>query len=59
MSTVVATIFLQIMTELNDAESKENRIMVITKHVLKLMKKWRLEFIGRKYRGVQKNVLTL
>jgi uncharacterized tellurite resistance protein B-like protein len=38
MFTVIATIFQQIMTELNGAESEEDRIMAITKIVLKLMK---------------------
>jgi hypothetical protein len=37
MFTVVATLFQQIMTELNVAES-EVRIMAIIKTVLKLMK---------------------
>jgi hypothetical protein len=37
MFKVVATIFQQIMTELNGAESEEGRIMAITKIVLKLM----------------------
>jgi hypothetical protein len=36
--TVVATAFQQIMTELNGAEPEGNRIMAITKIVLKLMK---------------------
>jgi hypothetical protein len=38
MFTVVATIFQQLVTELNGAESEEDRIMAITKIVLKLMK---------------------
>jgi hypothetical protein len=38
MFPVIATIFQQIMTELSRAESQEDRIMVITKIVLKLMK---------------------
>jgi hypothetical protein len=38
MSKVVAAIFQQIMTELNGAESEEDRIMVIRKIMLKLMK---------------------
>jgi hypothetical protein len=39
MFTVVAKIFQQIMTELSEAESEENRIMAITKIVSKLMKR--------------------
>jgi ABC-type thiamine transport system substrate-binding protein len=35
--TVVAKVFQQIMTKLNGAESEEDRIMAITKTVLKLM----------------------
>jgi hypothetical protein len=38
MFTVVATIFQQITTELNGTESEEDRIMAITRIVLKLMK---------------------
>jgi hypothetical protein len=38
MSTVVSTIFQQIITELSAAESEEDRIMAITKTVLKLVK---------------------
>jgi hypothetical protein len=38
MFTVVATIFQHIMTELNGAESEEDRIMTITKTVLRLIK---------------------
>jgi hypothetical protein len=38
MFKVVATVFQQIMTELNGAESEEDRIVAITKIVLKLMK---------------------
>jgi hypothetical protein len=39
MFTVVATIFQQIMTELNGAESEEDRITTIPKKILlKLMK---------------------
>jgi hypothetical protein len=38
MFTVVATIFQQIMTELNGAESEEEKIVVITRIVLKFMK---------------------
>jgi hypothetical protein len=38
MSTAVATIFQQIMTELNGVEPEEDRIMAITKISLKLMK---------------------
>jgi hypothetical protein len=38
MFKVVAMIFQQIVTELNQAESEEDRIMAITKIVLKLMK---------------------
>jgi hypothetical protein len=38
MFTAVATIFQQIVTELNGAESEEDKIMTITKIVLKLMK---------------------
>jgi hypothetical protein len=37
MLTEVATIFQQIMTELNGAKSEEDRIMAITKIVLKLL----------------------
>jgi hypothetical protein len=36
---VVATIFLQIITELNGDESEEDRLMAITEIVLRLMKK--------------------
>jgi hypothetical protein len=36
---VVATVFQQVMTELNGAESEEERIVAITKIVLKLTKK--------------------
>jgi hypothetical protein len=39
MSTAVATIFQQIITQLNAAESEEDRIITITKIILKLMKK--------------------
>jgi hypothetical protein len=39
MFTVVATIFQQIMTQLSGAESEEDRILAITKIVLKLVKK--------------------
>jgi hypothetical protein len=38
MFKVVATMFQQVMTELSGAKSEEDRIMVITKIVLKLMK---------------------
>jgi hypothetical protein len=38
MYKVVATIFQEIMTELNGAESEEGRTMATTKIVLKLMK---------------------
>jgi hypothetical protein len=38
MFKVDGTIFQQIMTELNGPEFKEDRIMAITKIVLKLMK---------------------
>jgi hypothetical protein len=38
MFTVVAKILQQIMTDLNGAESEEDRIMAITKIVLKLTK---------------------
>jgi hypothetical protein len=38
MFKVVIMIFQQIMTELNGAESEEDRIMAITKTVLKLVK---------------------
>jgi hypothetical protein len=38
MFTVVATIFQQIMTALNGAKPEEDRIMAITKSVLKLIK---------------------
>jgi hypothetical protein len=37
MFKVVTTIFQQIMTELNGAESEEDRIMAITNTVLELM----------------------
>jgi hypothetical protein len=39
MFTAVGTIFQQIMTELNVAESEGDRITAITKIVLKLMKR--------------------
>jgi hypothetical protein len=38
MFTIVATAFQQIMTKLNGAESEKEKIMAITKTVLKLMK---------------------
>jgi hypothetical protein len=38
MFTAVTTIIQQIMTELNGAEPEEDRIMVITRIVLKLTK---------------------
>jgi uncharacterized tellurite resistance protein B-like protein len=38
MFKAAATIFQQIMTELNGAESEEDRIVAITKIVLQLMK---------------------
>jgi hypothetical protein len=38
MLKVVATIFQQVMTELSGAEAEEDRIMAITKIVLKPMK---------------------
>jgi hypothetical protein len=38
MFTVVATIFQQIMTDLNGVETEEYRILAITKIILKLMK---------------------
>jgi hypothetical protein len=38
MFTVVATIFQQIMIEINGAESEEERILAITKTVLRAMK---------------------
>jgi hypothetical protein len=38
MFKVVASVFLQIMTELNGAESEEDRIVAISIIVLKLMK---------------------
>jgi hypothetical protein len=38
MFKVVTTVFQQITTELNAAESEEDRIVVIAKTVLKLMK---------------------
>jgi hypothetical protein len=38
MLKVVATVFQQILTGLNGAESKEDKIMTITKIVLNLMK---------------------
>jgi hypothetical protein len=37
MFKVVVTVFQHIITELNGAESKEDRIVAITKIVLKLM----------------------
>jgi hypothetical protein len=43
MFTVVATIFQQIVTDLNGVESEEERIVAITKIVFKLMKQ---DFIG-------------
>jgi hypothetical protein len=47
---VVATIFQQIIRELNGAKSEEDRIMAITKILLKLVKqKCPLEVIGGKY----------
>jgi hypothetical protein len=39
MFTVVATIFQQIMADLNGVESEVDRIMAIPKIVLKFMKK--------------------
>jgi hypothetical protein len=39
MLKVVAKVFQQITTELNGSASEENRIMAVTKTVLKLMKK--------------------
>jgi hypothetical protein len=41
----IATVVQQIMTELNEAVSEKDRIMIITKMVLKETK-WLLEFIG-------------
>jgi hypothetical protein len=38
MLKVVATVFQHTMTELNEAEPEEGKIMAITKIVLKLMK---------------------
>jgi hypothetical protein len=38
MFKVVATAFQHVMTELNGAESEEDRIVAMTKIVLKLMK---------------------
>jgi hypothetical protein len=38
MFTVIAKIFQQIMTEHSGVESEEDRIMVITKNALKLVK---------------------
>jgi hypothetical protein len=38
MFTVVATVFQQIMTELNWAKSEDDRIVAITKIALKLTK---------------------
>jgi hypothetical protein len=38
MFIVVEAVFQQIMTELNGAESEEDRIMAITEIILKLMK---------------------
>jgi hypothetical protein len=38
MFTAVATVFQQIMTELNGVETEEERIMAITKIVLKHLK---------------------
>jgi hypothetical protein len=37
MFKVVATVFQQIMTDLNGAELEEDRIVAITKAILKLM----------------------
>jgi spore coat protein CotF len=39
MFKAVTAVFQQIMTELNEAEPEEDRIMAITKIVLKLVKK--------------------
>jgi hypothetical protein len=39
MLKVVATVFQQIMTQLNRAESEQDRRVAITKIVLKLIKK--------------------
>jgi hypothetical protein len=38
MFIAVVTIFQQIMTDLSEAESENDRIVVVTKAVLKLMK---------------------
>jgi hypothetical protein len=44
MFTVVATLFQQIMTELNCAESEEDRIVAITKIVIRTREaKWLLD----------------
>jgi hypothetical protein len=47
MFKVVAAIFQLIMTELNGAESEEDRIMVITKIVLKHME----QIVDRIHKG--------
>jgi hypothetical protein len=38
MPTVASTVFQQTMTDLNGAESEEDRIMIITRIILNLMK---------------------
>jgi hypothetical protein len=38
MFTAVETVFQQIVTELNGAESEEHRVMAITKIILKFLK---------------------
>jgi hypothetical protein len=50
MFKVVATIFQQIMTELNEAEPEEDRIVAIAKNCIKIhVAKWPLGFLGGKY----------
>jgi hypothetical protein len=50
MFKVVATVFQQVMTELNGAGSEEDKIMAITKNCIKIHEaKWPLEFIGGKH----------
>jgi hypothetical protein len=50
MFNVVATIFQQIMTELNGAESEEDRITPNTKNCITThVAKWTLYFIGGNY----------
>jgi hypothetical protein len=50
MFTGVATTLQQVMTEVNGAESEEERIMASTKKCIKIHKaSWPLDFIGGKY----------